>query len=314
VSPSKKILVSGPTGFVGTELIRSFSDKYSIDIVVRRSSSIESIQSLVHTIYYWDDLNSCTTQYHAVVHLAGLAHDTRSTRSAQEYIDINVGLTQTLLELCKRTKSAKLLFMSSIKALSDTGRSTPLEPAMPANPGSVYGQSKLKAEQLLTEYQGVTDIIILRPTLIYGPNFKGNLSKLTSMVDKGWPFPFGSYKNKRNLLYIENLLTILDNVMQSKDELKGIFHVADDEPISTWDLYRHIAEARNRTAKKIPIPTFCVRSLVKLFGIFPKSRVSSTLEKLLGNLEVSNTKMLKALNMATMPFETKDAIVKSFKP
>ena len=56
----------------------------------------------------------------AIIHLAGKAHDTKNTSEEQAYFVINVGLTIKIVEHFLQSNAQKLIFFSSVKAVSDT--------------------------------------------------------------------------------------------------------------------------------------------------------------------------------------------------
>ena len=69
-----------------------------------------------------------------------------------------------------------------------------------AQPKTYYGKSKLLAKQYIfsKDIPEGKRVYILRPCIIHGPENKGNLSLQYKFVIKGFPWPLGSFENKRS--------------------------------------------------------------------------------------------------------------------
>lgn len=307
VESKARILVTGATGFVGQFLLKEMSAKYDIDIVSRSSSNTEAIRGHFINSYRWDELEHEKTEYKAIIHLAGLAHDTRSEQALDQYMKVNLGLTSKIGQYAQHSNSGTLIYLSSIKAAGEhKGVYTEDLPSKPSDP---YGQSKLAAEEWLSEQESDFQYVALRPSLIYGPNFKGNLTKLSGLIDRGLPYPFANYDNARTMLYIGNLLAVIEEIIE-KGVKSGVYQVCDDEPVSTLKLMEHIAKARKNKLRKFAIPNSWVKPFMKPGS---KGIISRFLIKMLGNLELSNRKLLEALKWENMPYKTEDSLIKSFK-
>ncbi|NMU24992.1 NAD-dependent epimerase/dehydratase family protein, partial [Vibrio parahaemolyticus] len=79
-------------------------------------------------------------------------------------------------------------------------------------PEDSYGLSKSEAEEQLLAIGQETgmEIVIIRPTLVYGPGVKANFASLMNLVSKGIPLPFGGIRsNARSLVSIDNLADLI---------------------------------------------------------------------------------------------------------
>ena len=203
--------------------------------------------------------------------------------------------------------------MSSVKAVADSVEGVLTEEIVP-NPNTVYGLSKLKAEQYLLRQplpKGKR-LYILRPCMIHGPGNKGNLNLLYKFVSKGIPYPFGVYKNQRSFLSIENLCFVMKEIIENKDIPSGVYNVADDESLSTTNLVSIIGEAINKPTKILKIPKSIIKLIAKLGDIIPLPVNSQRLNKLTENYVVSNVKIKKAMKKE-FPINTNKGILKTVR-
>ena len=89
-----------------------------------------------------------------------------------------------------------------------------------------------KAER---KVQGEKQVYIMRPCMIHGPGNKGNLNLLYGVVSKGIPWPLGAFEIRRSFTSIGNLQEVIKGLL-TKDAPSGIYHMGDDEALSTNEL------------------------------------------------------------------------------
>jgi UDP-glucose 4-epimerase len=139
--------------------------------------------------------------------------------------------------------------------------------AVPA-PLDSYGISKLEAEQGLRELEAKTDmeIVIVRPTLVYGPGVKANFASMMRWVARGVPLPLGAIHNARSMVTLDNLVDLLVICLKHPAAAGQTFLVSDGEDVSTSELLRRTAQAMGRKAFLLPIPIFMLESWAALLG------------------------------------------------
>lgn len=295
-----KIVITGSNGFVGSNLLNYLKGKLNdiVTINLRNTNWKSEI-----------DLNSL-----AIIHLAGMAHDLKNNTNSEEYFKINTQLTQELFDVFLESSCRDFIYFSSVKAVTDNTDSIVSEVTI-SNPKTAYGQSKLKAEEYLLSKQLTTDkrIIIIRPTMIYGPKNKGNLNLLYKLVCLGLPWPLGVYKNRRSFCSIENLCFVINKILENDKISSGIYNVADDESISTNELIQLIANSINKKPRIIFIPKKIIFIIAKIGDILRLPLNTERLNKLTENFMVSNAKIKTALKIESFPVSTKEGIIKTIK-
>lgn len=237
----KKILITGAGSYVGESVRRYILAKDS-------SYRIDAVDTMGDN---WKKADYA--KYDVVFHVAGIAHVNADPKMEPLYYKVNCNLT---IEVAKHAKAAggrQFIFMSSqivfhesqsLKAEVLTAETKPV-------PNGFYGNSKLQAENGLwnlvknqkensTRSQGGNQmkICILRPCMIYGPNAKGNFSRLAKLACKTPVFP--EWHNKRSMLYIDNLAEFVKQAIER--ELEGTFYPQNRELADTVEIVRYFAK------------------------------------------------------------------------
>ena len=285
------IFITGSSGFVGLNIIE-YLRSFFIFIKYEREAPIEINQDIV-------------------IHLAGKAHDIKKTSNSDEYYRVNSELTKTVFDVFLASSSKVFITLSSVKAVADEVDGVLTEEYLP-NPITHYGKSKLLAEQyiLSKEIPEGKRVYILRPCMIHGPGNKGNLNLLYKMVKKGFPWPLGAFVNKRSFCSIDNLCFIISELIENHQIPSGIYNISDDEPVSTNDLIRLIAESQTKKPFILNIPKLIVNFFSKLGNIFRLPLNTESLNKLTETYIVSNNKIVQAINKS-LPVSSKEGLIKT---
>ncbi|HEY4786154.1 MAG TPA: NAD-dependent epimerase/dehydratase family protein, partial [Bacteroidales bacterium] len=165
-------------------------------------------------------------------------------------------------------------------------------------PMDPYGKSKYEAEKLLLSLQDEHfKVAIVRSPLVYGVGVKANMYNLVNLVNKFPVLPFGGISNVRSMVYVRNLVALLQHII--KTQASGIFIAGDREPLSTTQLVRLIAKVSHKRVVLFAVPGFML-SVAK--------RVKpSIVDRLFGSLELDNTSTNKRLNFAP-PYSSEEGI------
>lgn len=288
-----KLLITGVSGFVGKNLL-PYLAKFNVEVNSLGRKELKS------------DLDFKNTD--AIIHLAGKAHDLKKTSNPEEYYQVNYELTKKLYDAFLKSEAKKFIFISSVKAAADKVEGVLVEDVNAA-PLTDYGKSKLMAEQYIQAQplpEGKT-FYILRPCMIHGPGNKGNLNLLYQFVNKGIPYPLAAFENKRSFLSIENLCFVISQLLV-KEVPSGIYQVADDEPLSTSEVVKILAEATGRKPKLWNVSPLLIKKLAKFGDVIKLPLNSERLNKLTENYTVSNDKIKKALE-TLLPISTRNGLI-----
>ena len=320
------ILITGIHGFVGSNLVMSLKEHhvlYGLDIIAPEKEGVEKTFS-------WKDIESTAfpmqrlPQFDAIIHLAGKAHDTKNQSAAQAYFDINTGLTRKIFDFFLESKAKKFIFFSSVKAAADSVVGDMLREDVIPTPVGPYGESKIAAENYILDKLRVENgelrvavqrdkrVYILRPCMIHGPGNKGNLNLLYIVVRKGIPWPLGDFENKRSFTSIDNLCYVVEGLLE-KDIASGIYHMGDDEALSTNELIALMCEAMGKEPHIWKMNRKMMEGCAGLGTLFHLPLNTERLRKLTENYVVSNEKIKAALGIDRMPVRAADGIMKTIR-
>ncbi len=316
MSNKHRLLLTGATGFVGNAIQqRIVADaNYDLTIAVRNINE----QSDAVRIVKVDDLTTSTDWSDAlksvdvVVHTAARVHvmDDKSANPLTEFRKINVEGTLNLARQAVDAGVKRFIFISSIKVNGEgTELGRPYTASSKPNPTDPYGLSKYEAELGLKEIasNSAMSYVIIRPTLVYGENVKGNFQSLMKWTYKGVPLPVGGIKhNLRSLVSVDNLVDFIITCIEHKDAKNEVFLVSDDDDISTADLLEEISKGLGVKNKAINIPPKLINTVVSVIG---KSGVG---QRLSGSLQVDISKAKTLLGWEPK-YSTSESIQKTAK-
>ncbi len=290
---SAPVLVTGATGFVGRPLCRLLAERCLPLRAALRSPDAGSLPSAARGVVVGDigpetDWGEALEGVDSVVHLAARVHRLQDDQPGL-YRRVNTLGTLNLAEQAARAGVRRFVFLSSVKAVGESGH---LGPTTPPSPADAYGRSKREAELGLRDLEARTglEVVILRPPLVYGPGVRANFLRLLRLVDRGLPLPLASVDNRRSLVFVNNLADAILTCLEHPAAAGGTFYVSDSELLSTPELIRRLAAALGRPVRLFPFPPSLLRLVAKAAGR------AAVAERLLGDLTVDDAPLRETLS------------------
>ncbi len=148
---------------------------------------------------------------------------------------------------------------------------------------------------------------IIKSSFTGGLRNKGNLNLLYGVVSKGIPWPLGAFENRRSFTSIGNLQEVIKGLL-TKDAPSGIYHMGDDEALSTNELIEVICSALGKKAHIWNIPCGLMNGVARVGDWLHLPLNSLRMQKLTENYVVSNAKIKAALGMTAMPVRAVDGL------
>lgn len=299
----KVLVLGGNNGFIGSHLSKSLAKSFDCKFVSMRNF----------------DWLSDNFSPNCVINLVGKAHDFTGSAKEEDFYYANYELAKKAFQLFIESPANLFIHISSLAAIEEIEAPASLSEIANYNSVTPYGKSKRAAEEWLLEQTLPMGkkMIILRPPMVHGAGDKGNLNQLYKLVSKGIPYPLVKFKNKRSFLSIENFCFFIEQILIKRDKMEsGIYHLADDETLSSNEIVKIIKEETGFNTPCLPMPKGIVRWVSKIGDrtTFPLN--TWRLKKLTSNLVVSNKKIKIALSIQRLPRTAKEGLretIRSFK-
>lgn len=294
------IAVFGGSGFVGKNLMKSRLIDAGVKAVSLRDISWKEDAGLADIM----------------INLVGKAHDHKGTASEEDYFFANVELVKEIFDIFIKSDARILIHVSSIAAVEEFESEKPLKEDSICNPFSIYGKTKRQAEEWLLKqiFPENKKVIILRPPMIHGPGDKGNLGLLYKIISKGFPYPLASFENNRSFLSVDNFNFFISEIIKNQNEIEtGIYHICDNEPVSTKDIISIIKKVTNKKTLNLSVPKIFIQGIAKAGDILPLPINTKRLKKMTGSLLVSNEKIKNILKITDLPVSSQQGLEKTIK-
>lgn len=209
-----KLLVTGATGFVGTNFIQKLHGKYDITAIVRPTSNTKKIQDCctlyVHNGDMQDLLNFCKSQkFDGIIHLATSWISQHSLEDIENLISNNITFGVQILEITKQIKAPFFINTSSFGLYCNS---------INYRPSSLYAATKKAFEDIIS-YYALTSATIFSHILIYntyGPNdnAKRLFSLLSQIAQTGKELKMSDGAQIVDITYIDDIVFAFDCLIQ----------------------------------------------------------------------------------------------------
>lgn len=298
-----RVLVTGATGFVGGELIKIIHGSgLPVRSAGRRDPGVGDYAA-IRGMDSATDWRPALEGVSVVVHCAARVHmmEEDAVNPLAEFRRVNVEGTRALARQAAAAGVCRFVFLSSIKVNGEaTAPGLPFTSKDVPQPEDAYGISKYEAEETLRQIAAETgmEVVIIRPVLVYGPGVKGNFRSMMSWLAKGMPLPLGAINNRRSLVSLDNLVSLIVTCLDHPAAADQVFLASDGEDLSTTALLRRLATAIGRPARLLSVPPWALELAAAIVGKRDVAR------RLCGSLQVDITHTCETLGWR--PIQTVD--------
>jgi UDP-glucuronate 4-epimerase len=310
MAPSRKILLTGGAGFIGSHLAEAllargeetvilddFNDYYAPDIKeenlrpVRADPRLTVVRGDIRDRVLIDEIFS-RHRFSAVIHLAARAGVLPSLQDPVLYQGTNVDGTLNLLEAARKAGVGRFVFASSSSVYGDQARQPLNEDEAGLQPVSPYGTTKLTGEHLCRMYQRLhrLPVSVLRFFTVYGPRQRPDMAihKFSRLIWEGKEIPvFGDGSSRRDYTFVDDIVAGVI-VAWEKTEGFGIFNLAGGHPVALRDLLARLGSLLGRPVRERAEPlqkgdmkeTWAdVGKARRLLGFQPRTPIEAGLER-----------------------------------
>ncbi|OGC42980.1 hypothetical protein A2Y85_02715 [candidate division WOR-3 bacterium RBG_13_43_14] len=257
------ILVTGASGFVGKNLVLKMSETNQVRILVRKTSKINVFKDNNNIEIVYGELEKNQGLDAALIGIDTVIHSAARTygRTYYEYYRSNVEATENLVNAMNRQKTKKMILISTHAGCGPCDNNEPICETYQPKPVSFYGRTKIISESVVRNSN--LEYIILRPVSVYGPHDTDFL-KIIKMIKGGVCPAIGHGKMYINLIYIDDFVNLIINVLKHNIFNKGTYFSSDGNVYSTDEFIDAVASILKKKYLKITIPTF----IGMLYGLF----------------------------------------------
>jgi GlcNAc-P-P-Und epimerase len=250
-----KVTLVGGSGFIGTYLIK---DLQSFNIQVRNIDKVVSGRFPgITDIADIRDPEQLTEKLQPSDWLIVLAAEhADNVTPVSLYYDVNVNGAKNVIDIAEQKGIKKILFTSTV-AVYGLNKTNPTEHS-PTDPFNNYGKSKFQAEEILRQWYNEKpaerSLIIIRPTVVFGPGNIGNVYNLLHQIAINKFLMIGRGNNKKSMSYVENVSGFIGYCI--KNDLQGynLFNYADKPDLTTRELVLQAEAVLGKRILPVRIP------------------------------------------------------------
>lgn len=254
----KKIVITGGSGFIGSNLTQELSKENQVTVVDNLSTGyLENIQNFINSgdiifvegsITDMDLLQKLFEDVDYIFHQAAIPSVPRSVKDPISSNYTNVNGTLNVLVAARDNNVKKLVYASSSSAYGDTPVLPKSEDMKPC-PLSPYAISKLTAEYYCQVFSDVYSLATasLRYFNVFGPRqdpsseYAAVIPKfIGSVLNDKSPIVYGDGEQTRDFTFVDDVVNA--NILAAESMSTGVFNIAGGKRISINDLAGLIME------------------------------------------------------------------------
>jgi len=261
---NKRILVTGASGYLATNLVRALKDVNCTLVRLSRRRDLPAVSGSAQVVDICGDI--CVTgvleqglgNVDIVFHLAAQTSVHTAAQDAVRDLEINVLPMLTMLEICRESAIHPAVIFAGTATETGITKTVPVDETNVDRPVTIYDLHKLTAENYLKHYckEGVVRGATLRLANVYGPGPESSSSDramVNMMIRKALAGEeltvYGKGDCLRDYIYVDDVISAFLHAASGIDELNGKHFV-----IGAGKGYS-VAEAVNLIAERVAAKT-----------------------------------------------------------
>ncbi len=260
----KRLIVTGGAGFIGSNFIHFFIQKYpNLELVnldkltyAGNLDNLKTIEDKTNYTFVKGDIcdkklvEDLLKKGDSIVNFAAETHVDRSIIDAGTFVTTDVYGTYVLLEASRKIGIDRFIQISTDEVYGEAGEepSTEEDPLMPKSP---YAASKAGADRLAYSYYTTygLDVVITRCSNNFGPyQYPEKLIPLfvTNAIDNISLPVYGTGKNTRDWIYAKDHCLAIDKILNADDLAGEVFNIGSGVEKSILDITEIILRVLNK--------------------------------------------------------------------
>ncbi len=299
---TKKLLVTGSNGFVGSHIIEAaISKNLNVFAGVRKSSNLDYLKDpKINFLYYnFEDEDNLRKQlvshkFDYIILNAGVTN----APNRETYFKINAGMNRKLCKILieENIIPEKLVLISSLASYgpADFQVKQVLDADAVPHPVTWYGESKLQAEQFIDSFRQIPSII-LRPTAVFGPRDMDMIS-VYKTIKSGLEPKVGFGQQDMSFIYVKDLAKLVVSTLDSPIKNRSYF-VSDGKTYRSDIFYGFIKEILKKKTFKVTVPISVMKGV---------AAISEAVGQLRGQYPILNRNKIKEYFARSFAVDTTD--------
>jgi nucleoside-diphosphate-sugar epimerase len=211
------INIVGGSGFIGTRLCTHLKcDEVDFQIVDKVVSDCFPIKTLLADVRVLESLHSVISENSILINLAAEHRDDVTPLSL--YDDVNVQGARNLCLVATKKNVKTIIFTSSVAIYGFAPLGT--DESGEVAPFNDYGRTKYEAEQIYKAWQAedplIRTLVIIRPTVVFGEQNRGNVYNLLRQIASGQFVMIGDGLNRKSMAYVGNVVAFIRHSLAFK--------------------------------------------------------------------------------------------------
>lgn len=246
----QNINVIGGSGFIGTRLLRRLriNDSLNSRIIDKAPSSAFPDLVSLSDVRSVDQLRESISDGSVIVNLAAEHRD--DVRPLSLYDEVNVGGAKNICTVARERSVQTIIFTSSVAVygfapigMDESGEIAPFND---------YGRTKYEAEQVFKAWQAEVPedrtLVIIRPTVVFGEQNRGNVYNLLRQIASGKFVMVGHGENRKSMAYVENVAAFIEHSLSFKPGVH-IYNYIDKPDFTMNSLVVNVNQILGRSEK-----------------------------------------------------------------
>jgi nucleoside-diphosphate-sugar epimerase len=265
----KLVNIIGGSGFIGTRLMYRLSNNSELDVKIIDKASSQAFPDLVTLadVRSQHQLRSAVSSGAVIINLAAEHRD--DIKPLNLYADVNVDGAKNICTVAREKSTRIIIFTSTVAVYGFAPMDT--DEAGTIAPFNEYGRTKYEAEEIFKSWQSESPeertLVIIRPTVVFGEQNRGNVYNLLRQISSGKFVMVGDGLNRKSMAYVENVAAFLEYSLSFKAGIH-IYNYIDKPDFTMNHLVAYVNKLLGLSTEiKIKLPYWIGLIVGKVFDL-----------------------------------------------